>query len=124
MPNKWETPGGGCDNEDQSILSAVGREVWEETGLLVSHIGPRVGADHIFSTRGGKIVCKFNFLVEAEKNEAGELDVKVDPNEHQAFVWVTEEEVRAGKVGNLTLNFTTLEQLNVVLEAFDVRKQM
>lgn len=124
MPNKWEVPGGGCDEEDQSILHSVAREVWEETGLLVSHIGPRVGGDHVFSTRSGKLVCKFHFLVEVEKNKVGELDVKVDANEHQAFVWATEEEVRAGKVDNLALNFTTPDQLNAVLEGFEVRKQM
>jgi 8-oxo-dGTP pyrophosphatase MutT (NUDIX family) len=124
MPNKWEIPGGGCDDEDRSILYGVGREVWEETGLIASRIGPRVGEDHIFSTRSGKIVCKFNFLVDVEKGEAGSLDVKLNPNEHQAFIWATEEELKVGEEGGLNLEFTTREQQNVVMEAFGVRREM
>lgn len=123
MPDKWEVPGGGCDDEDKSILHAVAREVWEETGLLVNRIGQRVGGAQLFATRSGKTVCKFHFVVEVGKNEAGEMEVKIDPDEHQAFVWATEEEVRAGKVGDLILDITTPGQLNAVLEGFDARKQ-
>lgn len=32
-PNKWEPPGGACDDDDQSILHAVTRELWEEADL-------------------------------------------------------------------------------------------
>lgn len=122
MGSRWEIPGGGCDNDDTDILHGVARELWEETGLIATRIGPRVGGDHLFSTRSGKVVCKFNFLVEAEKNDDGHYEVKLDPNEHEAYVWAGEEEIKAYKVGNTKLEFTTREQEQVILEAFQARK--
>lgn len=121
MGSLWEIPGGGCDAEDVDILYGVARELWEETGLVAVSIGPRVGQDHIFSTRSGKMVCKFNFLVDAAKNDDGSFRIKLDPNEHQNFVWAGEEEVRAHKVGDIELKFTTSEQEAVILEAFKAR---
>jgi 8-oxo-dGTP pyrophosphatase MutT (NUDIX family) len=123
MPSLWEVPGGGCDDEDSSILHGVARELWEEAGLTASRIGPQVGEDHVFPSRSGKIVCKFNFLVEAEKSEDGNFDVKLDTKEHQAFVWATEDEVEAKKAGDVKLDFTTIAQENVILEAFRMRRE-
>jgi 8-oxo-dGTP pyrophosphatase MutT (NUDIX family) len=123
MGSLWEIPGGACDTEDANILHGVARELWEETGLVASSIGPKVGEDNIFSTRSGKVVCKFNFLVEAEKHEDGHFHLKLDSNEHQAFVWAREEEVQAHKVGDVELKFTTSEQEHVVLEAFKEKRK-
>ena len=33
MPLRWEIPGGACDFEDESLLHALARELWEESGL-------------------------------------------------------------------------------------------
>jgi 8-oxo-dGTP pyrophosphatase MutT (NUDIX family) len=124
MPSRWEIPGGGCDKEDPSILHGVARELWEEAGLTAASIGPQVGDGHFFLSRSGKLICKFSFLVEAEKGAGGKLDVKLDPSEHQNYVWAAEEEVKARKVGDVELNFTTKEQEAVVLEAFRARREM
>jgi 8-oxo-dGTP pyrophosphatase MutT (NUDIX family) len=124
MPNLWEIPGGGCDNEDPSILHGAARELWEESGLTAASIGPQVGDGHLFLSRGGKLVYKFSFLVDVEKGEGGKLDVKLDPGEHQKYVWATEEEVRARRVGDVELKFTAREQEAVVLEAFTVRREL
>jgi 8-oxo-dGTP pyrophosphatase MutT (NUDIX family) len=124
MPGGWEIPGGGCDKEDPSILHGAARELWEEAGLTAASIGPQVGDGHFFISRAGKMVCKFNFLVDAEKGAGGKLDVKLDPNEHQNYLWAAEEEVKARKVGDVELKFTTTEQEAVVLEAFRVRREM
>lgn len=118
MPNRWEIPGGGCDDEDESILYSVARELWEEAGLRAKSISRPVGKAHLFSSRSGKKICKFNFLVEAEKNSEGQFDVKVNPKEHQRFVWATEEEVKTRRSGEVELEFTTEELENTVLEAF------
>ncbi|KEF58566.1 uncharacterized protein A1O9_06492 [Exophiala aquamarina CBS 119918] len=130
MPGKWEIPGGGCDPEDPSMLYSVARELWEEAGLKATRIGPLVGGtDHIFLTRTGNLVCKFSFLVDVEKtrgDDGGEnsVSVKLDPNEHQAFVWATEQEVRAGWVGDVELQFTNRQTLEGALEAFRTKREM
>jgi 8-oxo-dGTP pyrophosphatase MutT (NUDIX family) len=124
MPNLWEVPGGSVDDDDKSILHAVARELWEEAGLTATKIGRLVGAPQIFAARPGKEFCKFTFLVEVEQSSSEGLKVKLDPMEHQKFVWATEEEVRAGKVGNVELEFTSWEVEQTVLEAFRARKEV
>jgi 8-oxo-dGTP pyrophosphatase MutT (NUDIX family) len=124
MPGRWEIPGGGCDDDDPSILHAVARELWEEAGLNATSIGPLVGKPHLFASRSGKQVCKFNFFVEAEQITKGMLEVKLDPAEHQKSVWASEEEVRARKVGDVELEFTTRESEETVLEAFRFRSDV
>jgi hypothetical protein len=51
------------------------------------------------------------------------MDVKLDPKEHQSFVWASEEEARARKVGNLEIEFTMKDLEETVLEAFSIRKE-
>jgi 8-oxo-dGTP pyrophosphatase MutT (NUDIX family) len=124
MPNKWEIPGGGCDQEDPSIVHGAARELWEETGLIATRIGPRVGKNHIFHSSSGKVVCRFNFIVEPRTGGAGELEVKLDPNEHQAFVWATEKDVKMKKAGDVELEFTGPMAESAILEAFTLKKDM
>lgn len=102
MPNLWEVPGGAVDPEDPSVLHACARELWEEAGLTVTHIkgvvpdgfGGKPGA--VFTNRTGKVFyCKFSFEVDVLEGQ----EVRLDPNEHQDFVWATAEEVRERKVG-------------------------
>lgn len=121
LPSRWEVPGGGCDDEDLSVLHGVARELWEEAGLTAARIGPQVGDGHFFLSRSGKLVGKFSFLVDAETGADGKLDVKLNPSEHQNYVWATEEEVKALRVDDVELKFTTREQEAVVLEAFKAR---
>lgn len=123
MPNRWEIPGGGCDDEDKSILHAVARELWEEAGLKASHIGAPVGDPYLFSSRSGKQICKFNFVVQAETNTEGRLETKLDPEEHQRFVWASETEIRARKAKDVDLDFTTQELVVAVLQEFDQFKE-
>jgi 8-oxo-dGTP pyrophosphatase MutT (NUDIX family) len=118
MPNRWEVPGGGCDDEDESIVYGVARELWEEAGLKAKYIKPPVGEPYFFNTKSGKEICKFVFVVEAEKDAQGQLKVKLDPEEHQQFVWASEEEVKAKRVGDLELEFTTQDLENIVLQSF------
>jgi 8-oxo-dGTP pyrophosphatase MutT (NUDIX family) len=135
MPNRWETPGGACDKDDQTILHAVARELWEETMLVARSVGPMVGEGYTFKTRSGKMVRKLNFIVEVERrdgdgdgdgngngNGGSDLEVRLRPEEHQGFVWATEEEVRACKVGDVEIGFTMPGQKAVVLDAFAVLK--
>jgi 8-oxo-dGTP pyrophosphatase MutT (NUDIX family) len=124
MPNLWEVPGGACDLEDESILHGIAREVWEESGLKVTalkrQIGPADGQVFFTITKGLK-VCKLTFEAEVESMEV----VKLDPNEHQRYLWVSEEECRSHRVereGELVeIKFTRPAQEDTVLEGFRLR---
>jgi len=124
MPNRWEVPGGACDDDDPSILHGIARELWEETGLTAVRVGPRFGDEHRFRSRSGKDICKLYFLVEVESADGDRTDVKLDPNEHQNFVWATEDDVKAKKVGDLELTFTTEAQEKIITESFQVRAKL
>jgi 8-oxo-dGTP pyrophosphatase MutT (NUDIX family) len=146
MPLQWETPGGGCDDDDPSVLYSCARELREEAGLKASSLGPlvkspdesiklqnqsssgpaegepswgeRMGGQFFF-TRRGFLVCKFYFIVHVPEDQI--TNVVLDPNEHAGYVWATEEEVKNKKMDGLEgidLNFTTKHQWEVILEAF------
>lgn len=118
-PKKWEPPGGAVDDDDKSILHAAARELWEETGLRAARIGGPVGEPHFFARSNGEKVCRFNFAVHVSIEEGTALTAKLDPNEHQQFVWATEREVKAKKVGDVVLDFVREEVERTVLLAFD-----
>jgi 8-oxo-dGTP pyrophosphatase MutT (NUDIX family) len=122
MPNKWEIPGGGVDDEDESILHAVARELWEEAGLKATKISAPIGEPYLFTSRSGKRICKFNFVVQVETDAESRLMVKLDPEEHQRFVWASEEEVRTRKTKDVELDFTMEELEQTVLIAFNQLK--
>ena len=143
-PLTWESPGGGCDDDDPSVLYSCVRELREEAGLEAVSIGPLIRCPasndttaesgpgegeaewgekmggQFFLTRKGKPVCKFYFIVETSQTS----DVVVDPNEHAAYIWATEEEVKEGTTkgsegeNGMQLTFTSTEQRRVLLEAF------
>ncbi|RAH40019.1 NUDIX hydrolase, partial [Aspergillus brunneoviolaceus CBS 621.78] len=106
-PGRWEAPGGSCDATDASVLAGAAREVYEETGLRVSRFRALVGVDAWEVVRGDGVrkVVKFTFLVEGEEVDGrvgveGHGDgggraggIRLEPTEHDAFVWATEEEV-------------------------------
>ncbi|ERF72762.1 hypothetical protein EPUS_04815 [Endocarpon pusillum Z07020] len=119
MHNQWEFPGGGCDDEDESILHAVARELWEESGLQANHISGPVGDPHFFTSRSGAKIWKFSFAVQAKTPPEGRLMARLDPTKHQRFVWASLAEVMAKKVANIELDFTTLELVATILQAFD-----
>lgn len=119
-PNKWEPPGGACDDNDESILHAAARELWEEAGLKAARISGTVGDPHFFSLRDKRRVCQFNFSVFVKNNSGSPLPIKLDPNEHQQFVWATEDEVKAKKTQAIELDFTSDEVQRTVLQAFRI----
>lgn len=92
-PGVWEPPGGSVDPEDKTLLDAVVREVWEETGLRVKGFGAQVWhkiyrkGDEImeveFLGRTGGKWCKLNFLVDVVAGD----EVRIDLEEHQDCGW-------------------------------------
>lgn len=117
-PNKWEPPGGAVDDDDVTILHAVARELWEETRLKAVRVGRLVGEPHFFNRSNGDLICQFNFAVFVNTGAEGVSTVQLDPNEHQNHVWATEDEVRAGRAGEVDLDFVRQEVKLKVLSAF------
>lgn len=124
MPGRWEIPGGACDDEDPTVLHSVVRECWEESGLIPSRVGPQIGDGHVFWTRSGRLVRRFTFLAIVKPGEDGNHDVKLDPKEHQAFVWATEDEVKAYRAQDINLKFTNGKQRETILQAFSIKRNL
>lgn len=126
LPNLWETPGGSCEADDESIVYSAVRELKEETGLQATSVEAIIGNGYHFPLSTGKMACKHNFLVKTadQAGEEGMVEVRLDPNEHQNYVWATEPEVTAGKVGDIEIKFTSLEQEKAVLDAFKLGREL
>lgn len=122
MPLRWETPGGAVDMEDESILHGAARELYEETGLVAKSIGKSVGGMQEFCTRRGLRMSRVSFLVDVQVQN-GPIEVTLDPNEHVQYVWATEEQAKAKKVGDIALEYTTEAQEQTVYQAFEVWRQ-
>ncbi|KAK0719073.1 NUDIX hydrolase domain-like protein [Apiosordaria backusii] len=127
MPLKWEIPGGACDLEDETVLHGLARELWEESGLLMTRAIELVARD-VFLTRRGNTVEKMTFEAEVQAPSSSERPVvTLDPQEHVQFLWATEEECRLGKAKlgeeEVDINFTTKDQRRVILTGFKHRKE-
>jgi 8-oxo-dGTP pyrophosphatase MutT (NUDIX family) len=127
MPNRWEIPGGGVDDEDPSIIYAAARELWEESGLVakrLSHVvteGPDREPGYVFPNRTGtRFYCRFSFDVEVESCD----NVKLDPNEHQDFAWASEAEIRDQRMGDRKIQLINLDMRSLLLEGFRLRREM
>ncbi|KAF7543969.1 hypothetical protein G7Z17_g10315 [Cylindrodendrum hubeiense] len=125
MPNLWEIPGGAVDDDDPSVLYGCARELWEEAGLVARHVkhvipdgfNGKPGA--VFTNRTGKIFwCKFSFEVDVIDTR----EVKLDPNEHQDFVWATEEEVINQAIGERKIPLANSLIVNILREGFQLRR--
>ncbi|ROT38182.1 hypothetical protein SODALDRAFT_333951 [Sodiomyces alkalinus F11] len=135
MPGLWEPPGGAADlGTDKSVLEACARELWEEAGLVarravrVMSIARDVPPGTVFWNRTRER-CYVRVVLELEVEEVGrqqdgEVPVKMDADEHDAFVWASEDEVRSGHVpgvqGPFELTFGGTRE--ALLEAFRMRR--
>ncbi|CAI6093161.1 unnamed protein product [Clonostachys chloroleuca] len=138
MPLQWEPPGGGVDPEE-TILVGCARELWEEAGLVARRVvrvvpppvtrdgGEVEGAERedrdlgipFSNRRGDKFYYKFTFEVEVEDADA----VRIDPNEHVDWMWLTEEEVENCRTTNgSAVSFTMSSVRKQLLGAFALRK--
>ena len=66
----------------EDLLTALAREVKEETGLIVTSVLKYLGSFD-YKSRSGKKTRHFNFLVEVKDGE-----IKLNPTEHQAYYLV------------------------------------
>ncbi|KAH8890488.1 hypothetical protein GQ53DRAFT_747516 [Thozetella sp. PMI_491] len=127
MPNLWETPGGAVDNEDASVLHGAARELQEEAGLVANrftHIVTKAAAGEtpgfVFTNRTGtRFFFRITFAADVDDCSV----VTLDPNEHQAFVWATEQEVSDEKIGDRAIPITNPQTKLHLLEGFRLRKE-
>lgn len=124
-PNMWEVPGGAVDDDDPSILYAAARELREEAGLVATRFirvvgeGPGRQIEQLIPNRTGtKTWCRFTFVAEAESSDV----VTLDPNEHQAYLWASKEEVQAQRIGDRDIPITSDSVALRLLEAFRIRE--
>ncbi|KAK4250618.1 hypothetical protein C7999DRAFT_11588 [Corynascus novoguineensis] len=84
MPLLWEVPGGACDPEDETILHAVGRELWEEAGLKLKRVVRQVGPELALLGKNlwAKVTCEVEVEVEGGDSDTVLPKVTLDPNEH------------------------------------------
>lgn len=111
------------DDTDETLLHAVAREVKEETGLDVTHVVRKVGEFGWgeFSKRRGRHVVWRKLIFEVEVKS---LDtVELDPEEHQDYVFVTEEETMADRTAaGVPLSWITPPNKEMNIEAFRLRR--
>ncbi|KAF2275595.1 uncharacterized protein EI97DRAFT_419900 [Westerdykella ornata] len=118
FPNFWEIPGGKVDDTDETILHAVVREVKEETGLQVTRIVRKVA--EFGWDEPSQAWWKLIFEVQVESLD----NVVLDPIEHQAYVFATEQEIVEEQVaGGPALSWVSPPNKDVKLAAFRLRRE-
>jgi 8-oxo-dGTP pyrophosphatase MutT (NUDIX family) len=118
----WDFPGGSVEESDETMVDAVKREVMEETGLQVTEIVECVGMHTWIEARQGRDIkwAKFSFMVKvAEASDEKDPEIKLAEAEHQAFMWATEEDIRASlEEREGALKFIAMEEIEIAAEAF------
>jgi 8-oxo-dGTP diphosphatase len=85
-PGEWDIAGGTVEFGELNPKEALAREILEETGLVVK-IGNLI---HLYSSMSGPLRHQFQFVYECDYQGG---DIKLDPEEHEEFRWVSVEEM-------------------------------
>ena len=135
FPSLYDVPGGGVESSDLTLISALEREVFEETGLRVSRVVDvvhsyewewRVGwARRITTgTGGGERKRKFVFLVEVKEMECLKeeekigVKIKLAEREHQAYRWIGEGEIDERLDGRREMDFISRDEVEGIKKGF------
>jgi 8-oxo-dGTP pyrophosphatase MutT (NUDIX family) len=116
-----EIPGGKVDDTDETLLHAAVRELKEETGLTATRVRQKV-ADFTFSDgRPGRPPVTWLKLI--FEMEVEDMNVFLDPVEHQRYLFASEEEVVNDLVGDVKLVYISPPNKAIKLEAFRLQKE-
>ncbi|KAK9238091.1 NUDIX hydrolase domain-like protein [Lipomyces kononenkoae] len=124
-PNLWEVPGGAA-NGDETIVQCAVRELREEVGLAASDVTDMIGEfewterESGSNEHGWRRTWKiFMFRVTID-NAGRNLEIRLDPQEHQAYVWATEANIQEDTCGNIKLKWISTNQKQAILAAFKI----
>jgi 8-oxo-dGTP pyrophosphatase MutT (NUDIX family) len=117
-PGLYEAFGGKCDPRE-SILEALTREVFEETGQDVLFIHALLGVDIFLTPRSKRWIAQPHFLIEVERgceslNRRG-FHIRLDPVEHQSYIWAPEN---LDALDSLQLTEATSNHFGLAVAAF------
>lgn len=118
----WGLSRGGVGIIEVGRLSDDGAVTGEGKGEEGAAAGDGVVKDSHKFFKGRDAWRKYTYLVEAETTGEGEMKVEIDPEEHDDFVWATEEEVRADRCGERVFEWTSEHQKLDILRAFEIAR--
>ncbi|KAK7182614.1 hypothetical protein DPSP01_012813 [Paraphaeosphaeria sporulosa] len=121
FPDFWEIPGGKVDEPDKSLLHAAVRELKEETGLEATRIVRQT--THLtfdIPRTQGRIESWMKLIFEVEVKQ---LEIVLDPKEHDDYLFATENQVENETVGDVHLKYISPDNKRVKLEAFKRRRE-
>ena len=115
-----EIPGGKVDDTDETLLHAAVRELKEETGLTATRVLRKVAEFTFHDGRPDRPTTWLKLIFEMEVED---LNVTLDPVEHQQYLFASEEEINNDLVGDVKLAYISPPNKNVKLEAFRLQKE-
>ncbi|KAJ4360403.1 uncharacterized protein N0V89_000965 [Didymosphaeria variabile] len=120
FPDFWEIPGGKVDEPDESLLHAAVRELKEETGLVAARIVRQTTHMTFEIPRTqGRIERWMKLVFEMEVKQ---LDIDLDPKEHDDYLFATEDEIVHERIGDIVLKYISPDNKRVKLDAFKRRR--
>ena len=84
FPNCWEAGAGGCAMKGEDILTAMRREIFEETGITGGKLSPLY---RLVREQSHIIFCGHLLITDCDKN-----GIVLQEGETVAYRWVTKEE--------------------------------
>lgn len=120
FPDFWEVPGGKVDEPDESLLHAAVRELREEAGLQATRVVRKVTQMTFDIPRPKGRSDRWMKLV--FEMEVKQLDITLDPLEHDDYLFATEDQIINERVGDVVLKYISPDNKQVKLEAFRQRR--
>ena len=107
------------DDTDETLLHAAVRELKEETGLTAARVRSKVTQFTFADGRPDRPITWLKLIFEMEVKD---MNITLDPVEHQQYLFASEEEVIKDVVGEVKLVYISPPNKTVKLEAFKLQK--